>query len=196
MNTRFLSQFTDFIFIETPVEPSDIIFLPGNSFPQMAEESARLYRDGCAPLILPSGAHALLAQDFRGVTDRTGKYPGCFPTEWEFLHHILVQNGVPSEAVLREDRASFTYENAVFSRQVTDALSLSVRRAIICCNAYHARRCFLYYQLLFPDTHFFIRPVNTGINRDNWYRTEKGIDTVLGELERCGSQFHQILRGL
>lgn len=196
MNTRFLSQFTDFIFVEIPPEPSDIIFLPGNSFPQMAEESARLYHQGLAPLILPSGAHALLAQDFQGVTDCTGKYPGVFPTEWEFLRHILLCGGVPSDAVLREDRATYTYENAILSRQVTDALPLTVNRAIICCSAYHARRCLLYYQLLYPDTRFFVHPVDTGINRSNWYLTEKGISIVLGEMERCGAQFHEILRSL
>ena len=33
-----------------------------------------------------------------------------------------------------------------------------------------------------------------GISRDNWYQTEKGIEKVLSELERCGTQFHQILK--
>ena len=33
-----------------------------------------------------------------------------------------------------------------------------------------------------------------GIRRDNWYLSEAGIGLVLGEMERCGSQFHEILR--
>ena len=27
------------------------------------------------------------------------------------------------------------------------------------------------------------------ITKDNWYKTEQGIDRVLGELARCGNQF-------
>ena len=33
-----------------------------------------------------------------------------------------------------------------------------------------------------------------GISRDNWFLDGEKIDVVLGELERCGSQFHEILR--
>lgn len=196
MFQRFLAQFTDFIFVENEMEPSDIIFVPGNPFPQMAEEAARLWKAGLAPLILPSGYHALLEEHFQGVCDRTGRYQGTFKSEWEFLNTVLVTCGVPSACVLKEDTASYTYENAIRSREVTDRLGLEIKKAIICCHAYHARRCLLYYQLLFPETQLLIRPVNTGINRENWYQTEKGIDTVLGEIERCGGQFHKILRDL
>ena len=55
MYQRFLEQFTDFIFVEHDLLPSDILFLPGNTFPQMAEEAALLWKTGLAPLILPSG---------------------------------------------------------------------------------------------------------------------------------------------
>lgn len=196
MFQRFLSQFTDFIFVENKMEISDIIFLPGNSFPQMSEEGARLWKDGLAPLILPSGNHALLEKDFRGIQDGTGKYPGCFATEWEFMNHILLSHDIPESAILKEDTATYTYENAMRSREITDKLGLNVRRAIICCNSYHARRCLLYYQLLYPETEFLMRPVDTGINKDNWHQSGQGIDIVLGEIERCGGQFHKILRDL
>ena len=196
MYQRFLEQFTDFIFVEHDLLPSDILFLPGNTFPQMAEEAARLWKTGLAPLILPSGCHALLEKDFQGVTDRTGKYPGTFSTEWEFLKMVLLANGVSETSILKEDTASYTYENAIYSRKVTDCLGLRIHRAIICCHAFHARRCLLYYQLLFPETSLLIHPVDTGINRENWHQTEQGIDTVLGEIERCGGQFHKILRDL
>lgn len=53
----------------------------------------------------------------------------------------------------------------------------------------------MYYQEQFPETEFLVCPVVTrGISRESWYTTEDGIDTVLGEVERCGGQFHQIMR--
>lgn len=196
MFQRFLSQFTEFIFIENKMETSDIIFIPGNTFPQMSEESAHLWKDGLAPLILPSGYHALLEENFQGIKDCTDKYPGSFSSEWEFMKHVLILNGVPENVILREDTASFTYENAIRSREITDRLGLCIQKAIICCKAYHARRCLLYYQLLYPETEFLVHPVDTGINKDNWHQTDQGIDMILGEIERCGGQFHKILRDL
>ena len=97
--------------------------------------------------------------------------------------------------VLEEQQATYTYENAIFSRQVTDALGLDIRRAILCPQACHARRALLYYEICFPETEFFVCPtVTRDISRDNWFLEDEKIDVVLGELEKCGSQFHEILR--
>ena len=53
----------------------------------------------------------------------------------------------------------------------------------------------MYYQEQFPRTQLIVCPVVTqGISRENWYLDEKKIDVVLGEVERCGSQFHEILK--
>lgn len=46
------------------------------------------------------------------------------------------------------------------------------------------------YQMAFPDVDIRVCPVHCyNITMDNWYKSEKGIDRVLGELARCGNQF-------
>ena len=40
MYQNFLDQFTDFVFVEHAPAASDIIFIPGNGYPQMAERAA------------------------------------------------------------------------------------------------------------------------------------------------------------
>ena len=35
MYEKFLDQITDFIFVETQVKPADMIFVPGNGYPQI-----------------------------------------------------------------------------------------------------------------------------------------------------------------
>ena len=43
---------------------------------------------------------------------------------------------------------------------------------------------------------FYVCPVVCmGIARDNWYKSEQGIDRVLGELARCGNQFIGDIKG-
>ncbi len=194
---RFYDCITEFIFIEDEPRRSDIIFVPGGGYPEAAERAAELYHAGYAPYVMPSGKYSIL--DGRFVRSETGisgeqQNAGAYETECDYLCAILRRCGVPESAVLREDQATYTYENAIYSRRRTEELGLEVRRAILCCQAFHARRCLMYYQEQFPDTEFLVCPVVTkGIGRETWHRTRQGIDRVLGEVERCGGQFHEIM---
>ena len=195
MNQAFLNQITEFVFAEHKLEQADIIFIPGSGHPQLAEEAARLYHQGWAPWILPSGRYSITTGKFSGVLDKQECYQGSYETEWDFLSQVLQEKGVPGTAILKEDRATYTYENAIYSRQVTDGMGLEIKKAILCSKPYHARRCLLYYQLLYPDTRFMVYPIkNSKIQRDNWFLTEEGTRLVFGELERMGTQFHEIMR--
>ena len=187
---RFLDQISDFIFVEDKPERADIIFVPGNGFPQMSIEAARLWKEGMAPWILPSGKYSIGKGAFTGVQVMKEKYQGPYQTEWEFLKDVLMKNGVPADAVLKEDQATFTWENAKFSRKVTDQAGINIRKAIICCKNYHARRALMYYQRAYPDTEFRVCPCCVdGITRDNWTESERGIKEVLAEVNRIVTQF-------
>lgn len=195
MNDKFLNQITEFIFVEDNPEKSDVIFIPGSGFPQLAEEAAKLYHQGIAPYILPSGRYSILNGKFAGVQEKKELYDGEYETEWEFLKEVLKKNQVSEERILREDKATYTYENAIYSRKVTDCLGMEIKRAILCCKPYHARRSLLYYQLLYPETQFFVCPIqDSDVKRENWYLTEKGIRLVFGEVQRIGEQFVDITR--
>lgn len=193
---KFLDNFTEFIFLEDEPQKSDVIFVPGNGYPQMAERAAVLWKQGYAAWVIPSGRYSILTGKFAGVQAEKELYTLDYETEWEFLRDVLVKNGVSREAVLREDQATYTYQNAIYSRKITDEKGILVKRGIICCKAQHARRCRMYYQLLYPESELLICPSDVGINRKNWFRTPDGIEEVLGEVERCGKQFHKILNDL
>jgi len=184
----------NFIFAEDIPEKADIIFVPGNGYPEMAEHAARLYREGYAPYILPSGKYSVVMGHFSGVLSQKAVYDGNYDTEWEFLKDVLVHNQVPEEAILQEDNATYTYENAIYSRKVTDALGLKINKAILCCKSYHARRALMYYQKLYPDTRFYVCADSPdGITRENWKNTEEGIQAVTGEVTRIIHQFQLML---
>ena len=195
MYEKFLKQTEDFIFIDDKPEKADVIFVPGNGYPQMAEKAAELYRRGLAPRVLPSGRYSVTVGKFAGVLDREEYYNGDYETEWDFLKDVLIKNGVPEKAILREDQATFTYENAIYSRQVTDREHLDIKKAILCCKSCHARRALMYYKLLYPDTEFFvILCCVDSINKDNWSETNEGIDEVMGEITRIIKQFSLMLK--
>lgn len=190
-----IHDITNFIFCEDKPARADMILIPGGGYPEIAERAAALFREGFAPLVLPSGKYSVKKGFFPGALSKESQYSGEFATEWAFLKNVLMQNGVPEEAILKEDRATYTYQNAIFSREVTDEAGLTIKTAILCCQAFHARRSLSYYRLCFPETQFLVCPaVTKGISRDTWFETEDGVDTVLGELTKCGSQFGDAIK--
>ncbi|MBP3656321.1 MAG: YdcF family protein [Clostridia bacterium] len=194
---QWIKDVEDFIFLEDAPQPSDIIFIPGNGHAGPSEHAARLYAQGYAPLVLPSGRYAIGSGGFCGQKSGSRAYEGEFETEWQFMRQILMTNGVPESAILREDEATYTYQNAIYSRRRTDAERIDVRRAIICCMPQHARRARMYYETLYPGAQLLVCPApDAAITRSTWLRSETGIDSVLGELERCGGQLHDILKDL
>ena len=184
MNTKadrqyedFLEKIEEFIFIEDQVEKAD------------------LYNEGMAPWVLPSGRFSVALGKFSGVLENEDKYNGTYETEWEFLCDVLKKNGVPEGAVLREDRATYTYENALFSREEAEKKGITVKKAILCCKTHHARRCLTYYQRVFPETEFMVVPVDAdGITKENWRKTPEGVRAVMGEVTRIVEQFEIFMK--
>ena len=183
--TKFLQDMTDFIFLEDEPKKADVIFLPGSEEGALAKTAAKLYHQGFAPLIVPSGKYA----KWTGET-----LVKEFETESDHFAKILMEEGVPERAILKEREATYTYQNAINTRKLLDEIGIEVKTAILCCQAFHARRSKLYYQILFPDTEILVCPtVTKEISRDNWFKTREKSDRVLGEIERCGSQFYEIV---
>lgn len=193
---KFTGDITEFIFLEDQPEQVDVILIPGNSWPQPAERAAKLYQSGAAPLVIVSGKYSKGQAGFGGPSDEAEHYNGAYQTEAEFLQDVLEKGGVPAEHIWQEPEATFTLENAQNIRRMLEENHYPVRRAIICCQAFHARRSKMYFEYVFRDTdvEFLVCPAATqGINRVNWMHTEKGLETVLGELRRCGEQFGWML---
>ena len=193
MNSRMIKDISDFIFIEDELQKADVILIPGGAYPELPELAARLWEEGYAEYVVPSGAYAITEGKFAGVKSKKNLYTGDYETECDFYCDVLKQKGVLEKAIIREDKSQFTAQNAWFSKDILQEKGMMPKRAIICCKAFHARRCLMYYQFTFPDTEFIVAPAKDThggvINKDNWYLSESGVEKVLGELNRIGSQF-------
>lgn len=172
---------SDFIFVnDDDIEPSDIILIPGGSHLQLMEKAAELYIKGLAPLILASG-------------NFNPKIPE-YPSEWEYLKSIGLNLGIPEEAILKEDRALNTFENAQFLLKVIQEYGLNIKKAILVCKSFHSRRALLTYQTVFPkEISFFVASVidKSGIHKQNWYQDEESIHIVMNEVARIGQYFEK-----
>jgi uncharacterized SAM-binding protein YcdF (DUF218 family) len=168
---------TDFIFVEDEVSSSDIIFVAGGSRPQLIERAIELYRRGMSRWILPSGGPNSNIQGYE--------------SEWSFFHEIAIKAGVPEEAILKEDKARNTFENARLSRQVADKWGLSIQTATLVCKAHHSRRALMTYQTEFPRVKVSVSPIldERRITRYNWMADRQKIEIVMKEIEKIGQYF-------
>lgn len=167
---------TDFIFVETEVVPADILLVPGGSHPQQMERAAELYHRGLAPYILPSGGYNSKIDEI----------------EWNYFQRIGLERGVPESAILREDQAQNTFDNARNSWEVIKSMDLHVESAVLVCKAHHSRRALMTYQTVFPmGIKFMVSAVTDkrGIGRDDWFLQEDRIKAVMTEVEKIGKYF-------
>lgn len=173
---------SDFVFIESKLEKSDVILIPGGSNPQLMERAVDLYNKGFAKYILPSGGHNNKIQNYE--------------SEWEYLREIGIQLGVPENAILKEDKAKNTYENALLSFDVIKVNNISIKNVILVCKAYHSRRALLTYQSVFTkDIKFYVSTIidNRGISKDNRFLDNESITIVMNEVVKIGRYFeHKI----
>ncbi len=189
MQHRIIKEISDFIFIEDKLSSADIIFLPGGGHAEVPEKGAEVFLAGYAPLVMPSGKYAINTGSFSGVLSKADIYNGEYETEADFYRDVLIKRGVPEEAIICEDRSTFTKMNAVKSRKITDKMGLRIKKAIICCKSFHARRCLMYYSYAFPNTKFIIAPIDVdGISKDTWHLDPMATKRVMSELRKAGGQ--------
>lgn len=189
-NIGIITDISNFIFVSDEPEQSDAIFLPGGSHPEQPEYAAELYRKGYAKWLIPSGGVSVKRESWPGVRSKAEIYNGDYKSDCEFFTDVLLKNGVPASAIIGEDKSGHTRNNAFLSKKAADEAGIQIKTALIVCKAFHARRCLMLYQMAFPDVKFKVCPVHCfNITKENWYKSEAGIDRVLGELARCGNQF-------
>ncbi len=196
---RSFDAITDFIFVQDEPQPSDLILIPGSLQPVLAHKAASLYNAGYAPKILTTGQYSEHQPSLPVQYEQTrGKRPhpeddpdwirDC-TSEAEYLKRVLISDGVPSDAILMEDRSRNTFENAKHTAALLRQQGLESARILLCCKPYHARRALMTFQSELPGAQILVTPADGDLNRDTWMSTEHWYDIVLGELRKCGAYF-------
>lgn len=194
----YYDQITDFIFQNDKPQKCEFLFIPGSGYGELAIKAAQLYQEGYASKMVVSGKYSVLQEAFAGVISPEEYQKQKFTTESDFLKKVLMDYGVKEEDILQEKQATFTYENAIYTRCLLESMGYTENtmpeKVILVCQAFHGARARMYFNCMFPETKFLICPAQTqGITRENWFLQEKGIRTVLGEVERIGTQFTDIM---
>jgi uncharacterized SAM-binding protein YcdF (DUF218 family) len=187
---NFIKDISNFVFYQDKLEKSDIILIPGISWKEVPEKAAELFLQSYAPKIAVSGLYSTRRTAFPKEHVLNTNYSGTYSSESDYLRNVLIKNGVPLSDILAEDKSRNTLENAQMTKNIIDQSGINIKSAIICCQAFHARRIQITYSLIFKNVKLLIYPIITqNISIDNWYKSEYGIKLVMGEIERCGKYF-------
>ena len=134
--------------ITTPLKPADLLFVFGT-------------REGVAERV--NAAHQLWREEHcRWLVVSGGSTLGLDVTECEVIANALVARGVPAELIIKEDRATNTGENVIFSLPLIDArLGLKNIRSVICLgNMWTARRYPMTLHRHWPEVEKMLITVN------------------------------------
>ncbi|MCK8059591.1 MULTISPECIES: YdcF family protein [unclassified Fusibacter] len=175
---NFHKSITEMIFISDELGPADVILVAGGSRPELASKAAELYHRGLSEYVLVSGGE-----------NRKLK---THATECDYLTELLLKMDVPETAILKEDKAAHTFDNAVFSHELLKEKGVDLKKAILVCKTFHAKRCKLTYELNSgPDTIFMVAPVvdERKLTAENWYLKKEHAALVFDEIEKISKYF-------
>lgn len=126
------------LFLESPGPKADVIVILGGEVDPRIQRAAELFRKGCAPLVLLS---------------ESDNIPEC--------HRALQTAGVPRRALIWENQATSTKENADYTVRIMQARQM--HSAILVTSWYHSRRAFSAFRHFGPDLQFYSMPSHQGI---------------------------------
>lgn len=171
-----IDAITQFLFIETSIEPVDLIFVFGNDWIQTMDAVKKLYKQGLSTRILLSGHSA--------SKDR-------LESEAQRFMRRGVELGIPESTFILEHNATNTKENFEFSLPLIDeALGVAnISRVLFVCKTFHTRRVLMTARsFLPPHVEYLFLPMidERDIRRDNWWVDPIARDRVLAEVKRIG----------
>ncbi|XDD45232.1 YdcF family protein [Leptospira sp. WS39.C2] len=103
----------DFLSIQDPIQKSDLIFVLCSHDLRVAEYAVELYNRGFANYILFSGGLNFFTKNI-------------FPlSEAQSFANLAIENGIPKEFLIIEDKSTNTGENIQFSKLLLNSLNLN-----------------------------------------------------------------------
>lgn len=140
-----------FLDVSQPPRQADIIVVLGGGGTDRPELGAYLYQEGYAPRVLVSG------------------YAGSM----EYAVDIVAETGIPDSALLVNDTATSTYDEA--QQVLAMLLDLDVSSVMIVTSPSHSRRALATYQHVFAGHNIELTIVSPddGIDASAWWKSER-----------------------
>lgn len=168
----------DYMLMHHELKKADAIIVPGNSNLKTIEYAARLYREGWAALVVCSGsgtinAHLPGRDMFKGTTEAA------------VFADIARREGVPEQAIIKEDESQNTNDNLRFSLRKLAESGVQPRRLIAVMKPYMERRMVAIAQAICPRVECIVTsPQITFEEYPGNHPKDYVINMLVGDLQR------------
>ncbi len=185
-----ISAITRFLFIgekKENIKKSDLVIVLGN---EMIEGTISELNDMYRKEIIASDAAIIL-------TGATGTLNAGERCECERMYECAVEiYKMPSELFHMDNRATNTYQNFMYSKEIIEKIGgMDSFSSILCIGkAFLMRRAYMYAaKLEYPSEKMqYYGTVDTqgkNIGADSWWKSEDAINRVMAEIERIGKYY-------
>jgi uncharacterized SAM-binding protein YcdF (DUF218 family) len=154
--------------------PADCIMALGSHDLRVAEEAARLYLQGLAPIIVFSG----------GLGNLTSKI--WTESEANKFADVAKNMGVPESAMLIENESTNTGENILFTEELFSAAGFNPQSIILVQKPYMERRTFATAKIYWQDKNLMVTSPQLSFDEypNEEIPVERVISIMVGDLER------------
>ena len=167
----------DYHHLHHTLEKADCIFVLGSHDLRVAEYSAQLFLKGYAPWIIFSGGIAHHGDLLETSWNKT---------EAEIFAKRAIQQGVPEDKIIIENKAKNCGENVLFTERMLKEKNLNVNSVIAVQKPYMERRTLATIKVYWPDKKIIV--TSPPIDFENYPTKEITKDDVInimvGDLQR------------
>ena len=173
-----LAVLWNYMRLNQPVEPGDCIIGFGCINDDIALRCVQLYREGYAPMVVFTGG---LGRNTLGRWSQT---------EAERFGTIAVENGVPEEHILLENKSTNSAENILFTRTLLEEHGLAGGRLICVHKPFMERRLYAAMKNYWPETDARFTSPQLSMEEYIQRTMEQGmsekavIDVIVGDFQR------------
>lgn len=157
----------NFLSPQDNLEKSDVIVvISGGDTTERTAEGVKVFKDGWAPYMLFSGAA------------KSGSVSNA-----KSMKSYALKKGVPSEKILIEEKATSTYENALFSKNIIEKNNF--KKIILVTSPYHQCRASMNFKYVLGKNYKVLNhsSLDSNWSKSTWYKTGN-INISFEELSR------------
>lgn len=169
-NLKELQKVVDFLGVGETPQKADVIFVYGHFEDKIAHKAADLFKEGYAPKILIAGR-------------KTRHIPEEFATEAQYFKSLIMQAGVPEDAIILEEKSTNTLEDTVFGMRTLQEQGIEPRKVILCAHVHLLRRAKATFKQHFPTVETFAVPYEIHDLEDEFWIQDR-ISRMLLEFDR------------
>ena len=157
----------------TTISPAFMLVMGSHDL-RVANHAANLFLQGKAPFLVCSGGYGKITKSLWNNT------------EAETYAQICIENGVPKDKILIENKSTNSGENFNFTKKLLESHNIKVSTGIIVCKNYLSRRALATAKKQWPEIEWFIETPN--LSFEEYIKNESNIDRMInllvGDIQR------------